>query len=79
MFASPFLPPTACIPREPPRRLAGEYLILFNSIQLELYCPCSSIVLYLMATRAAFEQANRAGDAPRDEQPDRTFGTNAYR
>lgn len=40
-----------------------EYEVLFNSIQLELYCPWSSIVLYLMATEAVLDEPRRTGDA----------------
>jgi RNA polymerase sigma-70 factor (ECF subfamily) len=43
----------------------SRYKILFNSIQPELYCPCSSIVLYLISDgdKAALGQANRTGEA----------------
>lgn len=40
-----------------------EYEVLFNSIQLELYCPWSSIILYLMATEAVLDEPSRTGDA----------------
>jgi RNA polymerase sigma-70 factor (ECF subfamily) len=47
----------------PAQRPFREYEILFNFIQRELYCPCFAVVLYLMATKADFEQTTE-GDAP---------------
>jgi hypothetical protein len=50
-----------CMPRHassgmPPRARRWGYRFLYNSIQLELYCPCSSIVIYLMATKAVLNK-----------------------